>query len=94
MGPEFMRIAIASADIRGQEKIVRREFGPHLPAVSGALYFWPNGVGFTLSRACLTAPRLGRALPRGAWTAGKPQFVMIIGYFIFWKRIACYYFQA
>jgi len=29
MGPEFMRTAIASADIRGREKIVRPEFGSH-----------------------------------------------------------------
>jgi hypothetical protein len=29
MGPEFMRAVIAGVDIRGQEKIVRPEFGTH-----------------------------------------------------------------
>jgi hypothetical protein len=29
MAPEFMRAIITGVDIRGPEKIVRPEFGPH-----------------------------------------------------------------
>jgi hypothetical protein len=33
MGPDFMRMTEATADIQGRDKIVRPEFGTHLPAV-------------------------------------------------------------
>jgi hypothetical protein len=58
MGVEFMRTALASADLRGREKIVRPEFGGHLPAVPTGLYFWPNGVG---SRTLIVPADIGTA---------------------------------